>query len=142
VISVDWTLGLQFLNFAVLLFILNKILYKPLQKIIAQRRETIQSSQLRAKNLQVEIDNKMQRYQQQLQDAKSAANDERNKLKKSGIEQESALLAEAHHKAADRLLQIKEKVNREAGDASRKLKDEVDSLAGQIASKILGRDVA
>ena len=141
-ISVDWTLGLQFLNFAVLLFILNKILYKPLQKIITQRRETIQSSQLRAKDLQVEIDNKMQRYQQQLQDAKSAANDERNKLKKSGIEQEAALLTEAHHKAADRLLQIKAKVNREAVDASQKLKNEVDTLAGQIASKILGRDVA
>ena len=38
--------------------------------------------------------------------------------------------------------EIKAKVNREAVDASQKLKNEVDTLAGQIASKILGRDVA
>ena len=141
-ISVDWTLGLQFLNFIVLLLILNKLLYRPLKNIIAQRREKIESSHSRAKELEADIDEKMERYQQQLGDAKTLANEERNKLKKAASEEEAALLFEAHGKATARLRAIKDQVAGEAEAASTTLKGEAKSLAGQIASKVLGRELA
>ncbi len=135
-ISVDWTLGLQFLNFIILLIILNKLLYRPLKKIIDERRETITSSHAAAKDLEADIDEKMQRYQQQLSDAKIQANEERNKI------EEARILSEAHEKATARLHTIKAQVANEAGEASKTLKSEVKSLAGQIATKILGRELA
>lgn len=141
-ISVDWTLGLQFLNFIVLLLILNKLLYRPLKNIIAQRREKIENSHSRAKELEADIDEKMKRYQQQLGDAKTLANEERNKLKKAASEEEAALLSEAHGKATARLRAIKDQVAGEAEAASTTLKGEAKSLAGQIASKVLGRELA
>jgi len=142
VISVDWTLGLQFVNFIILLIVLNKLLYKPLAKIIAERREKIEGSYARAKDLQADIDEKMARYQQQLSDAKALANAERAKLKKAASEEEAGMLAEAHEKASARLLSIKEQVAAEAADASKTLQKEAKSLAGQIATKILGRELA
>jgi len=142
VISVDWTLGLQFLNFIILLIILNKLLYRPLKKIIDERRETITSSHAAAKDLEADIDEKMQRYQQQLSDAKIQANEERNKIKKAASEEEARILSEAHEKATARLHTIKSQVANEAGEASKTLKSEVKSLAGQIATKILGRELA
>ena len=141
-ISVDWTLGLQFLNFIILLIILNKLLYRPLKKIIGERHETITGSHARAKDLEADIDEKMQRYQQQLSDAKAAANEERNKLKKIASDEEATILAEAHGKATIRLQAIKTQVANEAGDASKTLKSEAKSLAGQITTKILGRELA
>ncbi len=141
-ISVDWTLGLQFLNFIILLIILNKLLYRPLKKIIDERRETITSSHAAAKDLEADIDEKMQRYQQQLSDAKIQANEERNKIKKAASEEEARILSEAHEKATARLHTIKAQVANEAGEASKTLKSEVKSLAGQIATKILGRELA
>jgi F-type H+-transporting ATPase subunit b len=142
VISVDWTLGLQFLNFIILLVVLNKLLYRPLKKIIAERNETVTGALASAKNLEADIDDKMQRYQQQLSDAKIQANDERNKLKKAANNQEAKILLEAQGKAATRLQVIKAQVGREAEDAGKTLKKEAGSLAGQIATKILGREVA
>jgi len=142
VISVDWTLGLQFLNFIILLVVLNKLLYRPLKKIIAERNETVTGALASAKNLEADIDDKMQRYQQQLSDAKIQANDERNKLKKAANNQEAKILLEAQGKAATRLQAIKAQVGREAEDAGKTLKKEAGSLAGQIATKILGREVA
>ena len=141
-ISVDWTLGLQFLNFVILLIFLNKLLYQPLTKIIAERREKIDGSYAQAKDLEADIDEKMARYQQQLSDAKILANTERNKLKKAASEEEATLLSEAHGKATNRLRAIKEQVAGEAEDASKTLKSEAKSLAGQIATKVLGRELA
>lgn len=141
-ISVDWTLGLQFLNFIILLIILNKLLYKPLSKIMAQRREKIEGSYARAKELEVGIDEKMERYQQQLNDAKVLANEERSQLKKGATEVEMTLLSEAHKKATIRLQTIKAQVAGEAEDARKTLQSEAKSLAGQIATKILGRELA
>jgi len=142
VISVDWTLGLQFLNFIILLLILNKLLYKPLSKIMAQRREKIEGSYARAKELETGIDEKMRLYQQQLNDAKIFANEERSQLRKGAIEVEAALLSEAHKKATARLQMIKAQVASEAEDARKILQSEARSLAGQIATKILGRELA
>ncbi len=141
-ISVDWTLLLQFLNFMILLVILNKLLYRPLKKIIDERDETITGSYARAKDLEADIDEKMRRYQQQLNDAKVEANAERNKLKKLASEEEAAILAEAQGKATVRLKSIKTQVANEASDASQTLKGEAKSLAGQITTKILGRELA
>ena len=141
-ISVDWTLGLQFVNFIILLIILNKLLYKPLMNIIAERREAVEGSHDRAKRLEADIEEKMQRYQQQLSDAKLAANDERNKLKKAATEEETKVLSEAQGKATTRLQAIKSQVGDEAATASKVLKSEAEFLAGQIATKILGRELA
>ena len=141
-ISVDWTLGLQFLNFIILLIILNKILYQPLKKIIDERRDKVAGLYAGAKDLEASIDEKMQRYQQQLSDAKTQANEERNKLKKAASEEETKLLSEAHGKASARLETIKSQVAVEAEEASKTLKKEAKTLAEQIATKILGRELA
>ncbi len=140
-ISVDWTLGLQFVNFIVLLIILNKLLYKPLQKILAERRETIQGSHKRAQDLEADIEAKLTEYQNKITSAKAQANEERNKLRKAGQEQEATLLSEAHSKAGTKLQAIKAQVAQEASEASNLLKKEAEAMAGQIAAKILGREL-
>jgi len=139
VISLDWTLGLQFVNFFILLIILNKFLYRPLLKVMAERRETVAGSHSRAKGLEAEIEEKMQLYQAQLNDAKTVANEERTKVKKIAGEEEAALLSEAHGKATARLQVIKSQVAVDAAEASKTLKAEAQTLAEQIAAKILGR---
>ena len=141
-ISVDWTLGLQFLNFVILLLILNKILYRPLLKIIADRSDRIAGLHAGAKDLEADIDEKMQRYQQQLNDAKFQANEERNKLKQAASEEEVKFLTEARGKASSRLEKIKSQVAVEAGEASKILQTEAGALAEQITTKILGRELA
>lgn len=141
-ISLDWTLILQFVNFMVLLVILNKLLYRPLLGILEQRRAAIDGAHDKAQSLQSEIEEKMARYQEQLNDAKAAASTERGNLKKAAQAEESAILGEAQQKATVRLQAIKDQVAGEASEAGKILKTEAESLAGQIATKVLGRDLA
>ncbi|PLX87773.1 MAG: hypothetical protein C0619_14320 [Desulfuromonas sp.] len=141
-ISLDWTLILQFANFMILLIILNRLLYRPLLRVLAERRATIDGSHEKAESLQSEIEAKMTRYQEQLSEAKTAAGLERQKLKQVAMAEESTILGEAQQKATVRLQAIKEQVAGEAAEAGKMLKSEAEGMAGQIASKVLGRELA
>ena len=141
-ISLDWTLILQFINFFVLLFFLNKLLYRPLVAIMNERRGKIESGNLRAREIEAEVDEKMQRYQEQLSTAKSEAAQERADLRKAGHQQEAAITGEAQQKAVTRIKDIREQVGKEATEAGQVLNTEAKALAGQIAAKVLGRTLA
>lgn len=141
-ISLDWTLILQFFNFFVLMFILNKILYRPLLDIMAQRREKIEGGKARARELEAEVDAKMQAYQEQLTAAKSGASQERTELRKAAQSQEAEITGEAQCKAVARVQSIREQVGKEAAEASLALNKEAKALAEQIAAKVLGRELA
>ena len=141
-ISLDWTLLLQFANFVVLLLILNKLLYRPLLDIMNQRREKIDGGKARARDLEADIEQKMQRYQEQLSAAKGDAAQERMALRKEAQQQEAAITGEAQQKAATRIKGIREQVEKEAVSAREALQKEAAGLAGQIAEKVLGRTLA
>ena len=141
-ISLDWTLILQFINFFVLLFFLNKLLYRPLVAIMNERREKIESGNSRAREIEAEVDEKMQRYQEQLSSAKSDAAQERAELRKAGHQQEAEITGEAQQKAVTRIKDIREQVGKEATEAGQVLNTEAKALAGQIAAKVLGRKLA
>ena len=140
-ISLNWTLILQFINFIVLLYLLNRILFRPLRAVMEKRRETIEGSHARARDLQADIDDKMTRYQQQLTEAKKLANDERAQLRKVAHEEETTMIDTAQANAGARMDQIRKLVARESSEASQTLKQESSSLAQQIATKILGRSL-
>jgi F-type H+-transporting ATPase subunit b len=139
VIKVDWTIWLQFANFFILMAVLNFILYRPLRGMLKRRRETIDGSHTRVKELEAEINEKMERYQQQLQAAKLKGSEERAEMRKAAATEEATILGQAQTKAADRMREIKSRVAGEAEIAGATLKKEANALASQIASKILGR---
>ncbi len=140
-ISIDWTIGLQFVNFVVLMLVLNFILYRPLRDMLNRRKETIDGSLQAAKDLEGQVDEKMSRYQQQLQEAKLKASQDRAVLRQEAAKEEAAILAKAQGKAADELKVIKNRVAAEAEEARKVLGKETKALAAGIASKVLGREV-
>ena len=140
-ISLNWTLILQFINFIVLLYLLNRILFQPLRAVMEKRRENIEGSHARARDLQADIDDKMTRYQQQLAAAKKLANEERAELRKVAHEEETKMIETAQANAGARMDQIRKRVAQESVQASKTLKQESTALAQQIATKILGRSL-
>ena len=140
-IEIDWTFFLQFANFIVLLFVLNVLLYRPLRRVMADRKQTIDGSYQSAKDMESRIQEKMERYQAQLKEAKMRGNQEKASFRQEALEQEAKIVGEARESASARLQNIKDQVAQEAASASAALKSETETLAGQIASKVLGRKI-
>jgi F-type H+-transporting ATPase subunit b len=137
--SFDWTIILQFVNFIVLMAVLNAILYRPMRNMLKHRKETIDGSHERAQELEAQIDEKMARYEEKLQEAKLQGNQEKNQLRQAAAGEEAKILGEARDEATQRLQVVKDQVAGEAEAAGKKLKTDAETLAGDIATKILGR---
>jgi len=137
--SFDWTIILQFVNFIVLMAILNAILYRPMRNMLKHRKETIDGSHERAQELEAQIDEKMARYEEKLQEAKLQGNQEKNQLRQAAAGEEAKILGAARDEASVKLQAVKDQVAGEADAAGKKLKADAETLATDIATKILGR---
>ena len=138
-IEINWTILLQFANFFVLMLVLNSLLYRPIRAVMARRRETVDGAHRRAKDLEDQINEKMERYQGQLQEAKLKGAQEKAVLRQDAAAEESRILSGARELAGEHVQTIRNKVAAEAGEASIVLKKEVQTLASLVASKVLGR---
>jgi F-type H+-transporting ATPase subunit b len=141
VIKLDWTLILQFVNFVVLMAVLNALIYKPLRAALQARKETIDGSKAKVQDIDEQVQAQIARYEAQLQEARQQGGQERAALRKAAQEEEGRILGEANQKAAERLQSIKEQIQDEAGAAREALRNETDALAKEIAGKVLGRAV-
>jgi len=139
VIKIDATILIQFVNFFILMAALNFLLYRPLRNILRQRKESVEGSLQAAQALEGQIEEKMTRYQQQLQEAKAKGNQERSAMRQAAAEEEAKILGAAHEAATEMVKSVKGQVAAEAGAASKALKAETEAIAGQIATKVLGR---
>jgi F-type H+-transporting ATPase subunit b len=129
----------QFVNFIVLMVVLNIILYRPLRNVIERRRETAETAHGKARDLEEQIEEKMASYEEKLNAAKMQGNQEKTALRQAGAAEEAGIIGKAREEATLRLQDVKNKVAQAAAVARKQLKADTDELSGEIASKILGR---
>lgn len=138
-INLDISFFIQAINFLVLMFLLNTILYKPVRKILADRAAEIAVGHERAAAVDKEVQEKMAQYEAKLRDAKIKATEERGVLKKEAQGYEAEVLEQARKEAGVSLAAIKGKVAKESAVAKDILKEQARSLSLEICEKVLGR---
>ena len=140
-IKIDWTLFLQFVNFMILMAVLNALLFKPLRAALQARRETIEGSKAKVQDIDEQVQAQIARYEAQLQEARLQGAQERAALRKTAQEEEGRILGGANQKAAEKLQTIKAQIQEESDAARQALRNETQALAKGIAGKVLGRAV-
>ncbi len=140
-IKLDWTLLLQFVNFMILMAVLNALLFKPLRAALRARKETIEGSKAKVQDIDEQVQAQIARYEAQLQEARQQGADERSVLRKTAQEEEARILGGANQKSAEKLQTIKEQIQGEADAARQALRSETEALAKDIAGKVLGRAI-
>lgn len=140
-ISIDWTILVQFVNFLVLMLILNVLLYRPLRKVMAERQEGIAAKHQKARDLEVSINEKMEHYEKKLHEAKVDAGQAAASIRKDAAKSEATILGSARKEANRHLDLIKVQIGKQAETARSGLKKETQDLAAAIAGKVLGRKV-
>ncbi len=140
-ISLDLAFVIQFVNFLVLLLILNIFLYKPIRKVMADRKAQIDGAKERAAAVDKDVQEKMALYEARLREIKSKANAEREALRSSALQEEAAVIEKARKEAADSLSSIKNRVAKETADAKEFLAAQARTLSLEICEKVLGRSL-
>ena len=133
----DATFIAQIVNFIILLFILGKFAYKPLMRVLDERRERIANDLGSAEKTRVEAEALKEQYSKQLAEARQEAAaivDKANKIgakiqedsKAQALVEEEQIIASAH--------QVTEL---EKEQALAQIRGQVIALATEIAGKVI-----
>ena len=140
-ISVDSSLFIQIGNFLILIWVLNLILYRPIRKILLDRKERVAGLEKSINTFSKDAAEKDSQYQEGIRLARSRGMQEKETLVHSAEAEEKAIIARINEKAQADLAKMKEKVAKEAEAVRKELLRQVDMFANEIGKKILGRAV-
>jgi len=138
-IKVDVSVFIQIVNFLFLIWALNLILYKPIRKILLERKEKVEGLEQSIENFNVNAQKKEDAFTSGIKDARSKGQIEKELLLSAAQNEEKQLLEKINKKAQDDLSQMRDKIAKEAENVRSSLQKEVDTFANAIGQKILGR---
>jgi len=141
-ITIDKALLIQLVNFVLLIFILNMLLFKPIREAIKKRERKIQSDQDEIAKLQTEAEDRLKQFQVAIEEAKKEGLARKEALRKAATEEERGLLAKVHSEVEEELTKVKTEITKEMQETREKLKEEIKVFALDIAEKILGRPLS
>ncbi|MBI3974128.1 MAG: F0F1 ATP synthase subunit B [Chloroflexi bacterium] len=134
-------LAIQAFNFLLLLFLLRKLAYKPLMRMLDERSTRIRNDLDEARHLREEGEQDRETYRQQLnraRDESRAILEEANNVA-ARIREQALIDAEAHNAAM--LQRARDEIVREKEAAVAELRREVADLAVLAASQVIGRSL-
>lgn len=138
-VNVDWTILVQIVNFLILIFILNFVLYKPIRSIMQQRKAKFEGLADSISSASKEAEDKNQAFTDGIKSARSKGQKQKEALMQAAAEEERTIVAEINAKAKADLDAVKAQIAKEAGTVKQELEKEIDTFANTITEKILGR---
>jgi len=136
------TVIIHMVLFLVMVYVvLNPILFKPMLRVMDERKKRIDGNLEAAKVDERESERLRRDYEQKLDDAKKTAVQEKEKIKKAAEKEEEKIIREAREKAGDLVAEVREKISLQYKEARESLRAESEAMGKEIAQKILGRPV-
>jgi len=140
-LEINITLLIQFVNFILLMLVLNFLLFRPLRGILGKRRGELEESSARVRVLGKDMQSKLDLYEAKLNEARKKGAEVKNRLRQEALEEELRLVEAAESSAAERKERVREQIEAEADAAKKDLNAQVDLLGREITEKVLGRAV-
>lgn len=137
----DWSVTLQIANFLFLIFALNLLLYRPIRRILKERRDKIKGMELTIQNATQGVQEKEAAFAKAIKDARAKGIKEKEGLVQQAEAEERKLIESINAKAQAELEEIRKKVKADAERARQTLQQDVGGFANEITRKILGRAV-
>ena len=137
----DVSLFVQIANFLIIIWVLNIILYRPIRRILIERKKKITSLEQNVEKLNEDAAEKDEAFLAGIKDARARGLNEKEVLLKEGAEEEKKIIEQINQKAQANLAEVREKVAKDAQNVRASLHKEIDTFANAISEKILGRAV-
>lgn len=132
-----WTI----INFAILLWGMNRFLYKPLIGAIQAREDEINNNLRKAAEDRAEAERLRREFEAQIANAQREAQEIINKAVKNATAAKEQIEAEARARATELLENATQTIEREKAKALAELRLEVANLAVAVAGKVIEKSL-
>ena len=136
-----WTFLAQICNLMIQLVIFKKFLLKPIKQVIADRKAKADSEIADAQKLRTEAEAMKAEYEQNLQNARTEANQIVATAQKTATARSEEIVGEARAQAAALKQKAEADIAQERKKAVNEVKDEIGGMAMEIASKVVEREI-
>ena len=137
-----WTFLAQICNLMIQLVIFKKFLLKPIKQVIADRKAKADSEIADAQKLRTEAEAMKAEYEQNLQNARTEANQIVTAAQKTATARSEEIVGEARAQAAALKQKAEADIAQERKKAVNEVKDEIGGIAMENASKVVEREIS
>ncbi len=141
-LSVNKTVFIQMAIFLIAIYILNKLVFKPFLNLMDRRDKLTRGAIEEAKELEEKVVQIIDEYEAKLAEARVLAVEERNKIVQEGEKVAEGILSKAREETSGLLQEAKHKLEADTLEIKNKVKSDVDAIAKDIASTLLGKEIA
>ncbi|MBI4774862.1 MAG: ATP synthase F0 subunit B [Deltaproteobacteria bacterium] len=140
-VDIDKSLLLQMVNFLFLLWILNIILYRPIRRILAERKQRVDGFLLDIKRLGQQIEEQKNEIADLTNLARKKGFEEKEALKQEGHKEQERLLDEINAQMEAKISDVKAHIAADITAARKTLQSQIHFFARELVTKILGRQI-
>lgn len=135
----DGTLLLHMLFIAVMVFVLNRTLLKPINHILAEREKQIGGRITEAQMLSAEAQEKMKKYQAGLREARTEGYKLLEKERAAGLKEKDEQVRQHREELSRTVAQERDAIQNQQEKVRTELEAQADSMGVLISSQILRR---
>jgi len=135
----DGTLLLHLVMIFLMVFILNRTLLKPINKILADREKQIGGRLVEAQMLSAEAEEKTRTYQQALREARADGYRLLEKERAAGLKQKDEKVRQHREELSRTVAKELESIQKQQDRVRMELESQADSMGVLISSQILRR---
>lgn len=126
------------LSFVIFVYLMNKVLYTPIRKIVTERQELIASNYSHAKENDEKAEELVKTRERKLVEAKDSARKKYNELVDGFKNERSEIINEAQVQTKAELDEAYNNLKNVSDSAKESLKNSMNDLANDIVEKVLG----
>jgi F-type H+-transporting ATPase subunit b len=141
VIQIDFSLLFQIVNFVVLIFVLNFLLYNPMLSVIDRRKRRLEESEEEIGRLKRTVEDKMAAYEERVRTARNDCLAKNKELAKEGSGKAKTIIDETNGEIALMVEEFSGKMQKEIQAAREYLGGQSHAMSMAIAEKTLGRRI-
>jgi len=141
-IALDWTLFVQIINFLVLVYLLNMVLFKPIRRVLLERQARLTAYEDEIAGLGDNQQGILGEVDQQLATARREGLGLREKLRQEGSQEESSLLEQVKKEVDAEWTKVEAKIKQDMAKAREALRAQAQDFATALSAKILGRKLS
>jgi F-type H+-transporting ATPase subunit b len=138
-ISINETLIFQVISFLIFLFIINRIMFRPLRKVMNEREtyiENVQKDIVAAENQWEDLTNQIQAQENEVRDE---AFKQKEQLEATGSQQAAEIMASTREEINALRAEAQKEVNAQISAARKHVQKESEDLSKQIIETVLYR---
>jgi len=141
-LDIDWTLPVALVSVLIFLFLMNKILFKPLGDFMAARDKGIADDLTEARHLRQQAEAALTNYESALAEARREMTEQAVTTQRTMETQQRDIIERARGEANQMVTEAQTTIARETEEARVRLADAARNLARLLVAKLLGREAA